>query len=74
MRAKATIEEIREGREAIIVTEIPYQVNKADMIPKTARIVHEGKIPGISELRDESDRKGMRIVYELKEMLFQMLY
>ncbi len=66
MRAKASIEEIREGREAIIVTEIPYQVNKADMIQKTAGLVHEGKITGISELRDESDRKGMRIVYELK--------
>ena len=66
MRAKATIEEIREGREAIIVTEIPYQVNKADMIAKTASLVHEGKIPGISELRDESDRPGMRIVYEIK--------
>tara|TARA_B100001287_G_scaffold134330_2_gene113104 strand:+ start:2 stop:2464 length:2463 start_codon:yes stop_codon:yes gene_type:complete len=66
MRAKATIEEIREGREAIIVTEIPYQVNKADMIQKTAGLVNEGKIEGISEIRDESDRKGMRIVYEIK--------
>ncbi|MBU28232.1 MAG: DNA gyrase subunit A [Flavobacteriales bacterium] len=66
MRAKATIEEIREGREAIIVTEIPYQVNKADMIQKTAGLVSEGKIAGISEIRDESDRKGMRIVYEIK--------
>jgi len=66
MRAKATIEEIREGREAIIVTEIPYQVNKADMIKKTADLVNEGKISGISDLRDESDRSGMRVVYELK--------
>ncbi|MCT4582922.1 MAG: DNA gyrase subunit A [Flavobacteriales bacterium] len=66
MRAKAAIEEIREGREAIIVTEIPYQVNKADMIEKTAGLVQEGKLTGISELRDESDRNGMRIVYELK--------
>ncbi len=66
MRAKASIEEIREGREAIIVTEIPYQVNKADMIEKTAALVNEGKLTGISELRDESDRNGMRIVYELK--------
>ncbi len=66
MRAKATIEEIREGREAIIVTEIPYQVNKADMIAKTAALVNDGKIAGISELRDESDRNGMRIVYEIK--------
>jgi DNA gyrase subunit A len=66
MRAKATIEEIREGREAIIVSEIPYQVNKAEMIAKTADLVNEGKIEGISELRDESDRNGMRIVYEIK--------
>ena len=66
MRAKATIEEIRENREAIIVTEIPYQVNKADMIQKTAALVNEGKLVGISEIRDESDRNGMRIVYEIK--------
>ena len=66
MRGKATIEEISENREAIIVTEIPYQVNKADMIQKTAGLVNEGRIEGISEIRDESDRKGMRIVYEIK--------
>jgi len=66
MRAKATIEEIREGKEAIIVTEIPYQVNKAEMIKKTADLVNDGKITGISDIRDESDRRGMRIVYELK--------
>ena len=66
MRGKATIEEIRENREAIIVTEIHYQVNKADMIQKTAGLVNEGRIEGISEIRDESDRKGMRIVYEIK--------
>jgi DNA gyrase subunit A len=66
MRAKAAIEEIREGREAIIVTEIPFQVNKADMIAKTADLVNDGKIAGISEIRDESDRNGMRIVYEIK--------
>ena len=66
MRANAMIEEIRENREAIIVSEIPYQVNKADMIQKTASLVNEGKIEGISEIRDESDRKGMRIVYEIK--------
>ncbi|MGB1102219.1 MAG: DNA gyrase subunit A [Crocinitomicaceae bacterium] len=66
MRGKAIIEEIREGREAIIVTEIPYQVNKADMIKKTADLVNEGKIAGISDIRDESDRNGMRVVYELK--------
>ncbi len=66
MRAKAGFEEIREGREAIIVTEIPYLVNKAEMIKKTADLVNDKKIEGISDIRDESDRKGMRIVYELK--------
>ena len=65
MRAKAEIEEIG-GREQIIVTEIPYQVNKADMIKKTADLVNDKKIEGISDIRDESDRNGMRIVYELK--------
>jgi len=65
IRAKATIEEV-QGRECIIVTEIPYQVNKADMIKKTADLVNEKKIEGISSIRDESDRKGMRIVYILK--------
>lgn len=65
MRAKATFEEVK-GRECIIVTEIPYQVNKADMIKKTADLVNEKKIEGISNIRDESDRKGMRIVYILK--------
>ena len=65
MRAKANFEEVN-GRECIIVTEIPYQVNKADMIKKTADLVNEKKIEGISNIRDESDRKGMRIVYILK--------
>ncbi|MDB2606253.1 DNA gyrase subunit A [Zobellia sp.] len=65
IRAKAVIEEV-QGRECIIVTEIPYQVNKADMIKKTADLVNEKKIEGISSIRDESDRKGMRIVYILK--------
>ena len=65
MRAKAEIEEVG-GREQIIVTEIPYQVNKADMIKKTADLVNDKKIEGISDIRDESDRNGMRIVYELK--------
>ena len=65
LRAKATIEEVK-GRECIIVTEIPYQVNKADMIKKTADLVNDKKIEGISDIRDESDRKGMRIVYVLK--------
>ncbi|AFL82287.1 DNA gyrase, A subunit [Aequorivita sublithincola DSM 14238] len=65
MRAKATFEEV-QGRECIIVTEIPYQVNKADMIKKTADMVNDKKIEGISNIRDESDRNGMRIVYILK--------
>ncbi len=65
MRAKAIIEEV-QGKETIIVTEIPYQVNKADMIKKTADLVNEKKIEGISMIRDESDRNGMRIVYILK--------
>jgi DNA gyrase subunit A len=65
LRGKATIEEVR-GRECIIVTEIPYQVNKAEMIKKTAELVNDKKIEGISDIRDESDRKGMRIVYVLK--------
>src|SRR5210317_1279215 len=65
VRAKAIIEEV-QGRECIIVTEIPYQVNKADMIKKTADLVNEKKIDGIATIRDESDRNGMRIVYILK--------
>ena len=65
LRANANTEEI-DGREAIVVTEIPYQVNKADMIRKTADLVNEKKIEGISDIRDESDRSGMRIVYILK--------
>ncbi len=65
MRAKASFEEV-QGRESIIVTEIPYQVNKADMIKKTADLVNDKKIEGISNIRDESDRNGMRIVYILK--------
>ncbi|MFT5736884.1 MAG: DNA gyrase subunit A [Maribacter sp.] len=65
MRAKATFEEV-QGRECIIVHEIPYQVNKADMIKKTADLVNDKRIEGISTIRDESDRNGMRIVYILK--------
>ncbi len=65
MRAKASFEEVN-GRECIIVTEIPYQVNKANMIKKTADLVNDKKIEGISTIRDESDRKGMRVVYVLK--------
>ncbi|MFV9484675.1 DNA gyrase subunit A, partial [Christiangramia sp. ASW11-125] len=65
MRAKSHMEEIA-GREYLVVTEIPYQVNKADMIKKTADLVNDKKIEGISLIRDESDRNGMRIVYQLK--------
>ena len=65
LRGKAHFEEVN-GRECIIVTEIPYQVNKADMIKKTADLVNDKKIDGISNIRDESDRNGMRIVYILK--------
>ena len=65
MRGKASFEEVN-GRECIVVTEIPYQVNKADMIQRTAELVNDKKIEGISNIRDESDRKGMRIVYILK--------
>ena len=65
IRGKAIIEEV-DGKESIIVTEIPYQVNKADMIKKTADLVNEKKIEGISTIRDESDRNGMRVVYVLK--------
>ncbi len=66
LRAKATIEETKSGREQIIVSEIPYQVNKASMIEKTAGLIVEKKIEGISDIRDESDKSGMRIVYDLK--------
>ena len=66
MRAKSTIEELRKEREALIFTEIPYQVNKATLVEKIAELVREKKIEGIADLRDESDRDGMRIVVELK--------
>ncbi|EJF86452.1 DNA gyrase subunit A [Candidatus Bartonella washoeensis] len=66
MRAKVDIEEIRNGRQAIIVSEIPYQVNKATMIEKMAELVRDKRIEGISDLRDESDRDGYRVVIELK--------
>ena len=78
MRGKAVIEEV-QGKESIVVTEIPYQVNKADMIKKTWDLVNDKKIEGISAIRDESDRKGMRIVYVLKRdaipnIVLNMLY
>ncbi len=66
MRAKATIEELYKDREAIIVHEIPYQVNKAALITRIAELVKEKKIEGISEIRDESDRQGVRVVIEVK--------
>lgn len=65
LRAKVNFEEVG-NRNAIIVTEIPYQVNKAEMIARTAELVKDDKIPGIYEIRDESDRNGLRVVYELK--------
>jgi len=78
VRGKAEIEEV-DGRECIVVSEIPYQVNKADMIRKTAEMVNDKKIEGISNIRDESDRNGMRIVYVLKRdaipnIVLNMLY
>ncbi len=66
MRAEIQPEELPSGRERLIVTSLPYQVNKAEMIRKTADLINEKKIDGISDIRDESDRNGMRIVYELK--------
>ncbi|WP_375639872.1 MULTISPECIES: DNA gyrase subunit A [unclassified Bartonella] len=79
MRAKVEIEEIRSGRQAIIVSEIPYQVNKATMIEKMAELVRDKRIEGISDLRDESDRDGYRVVIELKkdvvaEVVLNQLY
>jgi len=66
VRAKAQIEQMGNGRECIVITELPYQVNKARLIEKIAGLVRDKKIEGISDLRDESDRRGMRIVIELK--------
>ena len=79
LRAKAAIERMGKDREHIIVTEIPYQVNKSRLIEHTAALVNEKKIEGISEIRDESDRDGMRIVFELKrgeqaEVILNNLY
>src|ERR1035438_982707 len=80
IRAKAFIEKMGKGdREQIVVTEIPYQVNKSRLIENSASLVNEKKIEGISEIRDESDRDGMRIVYELKrgeqaEVILNNLY
>jgi DNA gyrase subunit A len=79
MRARVQVEEIRREREALIVTEIPYQVNKALMIERIADLVREKKLEGISDIRDESDRQGMRVVIELKrdamaEVVLNQLY
>ncbi len=79
MRARAAIERVGKDREHIIVTEIPYQVNKAKLIAHAAELVQEKKIEGISDIRDESDRQGMRIVFELKrgeqaEVILNNLY
>ncbi|RLD38173.1 MAG: DNA gyrase subunit A [Bacteroidetes bacterium] len=67
MRGETTIEELSGNRERIVVSSIPYQVNKSELIKKTADLVNDKKIEGISDIRDESDRNGMRIVYELKK-------
>ncbi len=67
VRGEATVEPTEHGRERIIITSIPYQVNKSEMIKKTADLINDKKIEGISDIRDESDRTGMRIVYELKK-------
>ncbi len=67
MRAKTNFDHTKTGKEQIIVTEIPYMVNKASMIEKTAALVNEKRIDGISDIRDESDRNGLRIVYDLKK-------
>jgi DNA gyrase subunit A len=79
MRGVATVDEIRAGREAIIVTEIPYQVNKANLVEHIAELVREKRLEGISDIRDESNRDGMRIVIELKrdasgEVILNQLY
>jgi DNA gyrase subunit A len=79
MRGKVDIEQIRNEREAIIVTEVPYQVNKATMIEKMAELVRDKRIEGISDIRDESDRQGYRVVIELKrdanaEVILNQLY
>ena len=67
MQAKADVEELRGGREQIVITELPFQVNKAALVQKIANLVREKKMEGISDIRDESDRKGLRVVVELKK-------
>ncbi|MDO4837479.1 MAG: DNA gyrase subunit A [Clostridia bacterium] len=70
IRARSNIEQMSGGRSRIVVTEIPYQVNKAKLVEKIAELVHEKRLEGISDIRDESDRKGMRIVIELKKDVY----
>jgi DNA gyrase subunit A len=79
MRGKAAVEEIRKDREAIVITAIPYQVNKAALVERIAELVREKRIEGVADLRDESDRQGMRVVIELKreaspDVLLNQLY
>ena len=79
LRARATVEEIRKDREAIVVTEIPYQVNKSDLLEQIATLVREKRIEGITDIRDESDREGVRVVIEVKrdanaEIVLNQLY
>lgn len=79
MRGEASVEEIRKDREAIVITSIPYQLNKAGLVERIAELVREKRIEGVSDLRDESDRQGMRIVIEMKrdasaEVLLNQLY
>jgi DNA gyrase subunit A len=79
MRGKAAVEEIRKDREAIVITAIPYQVNKAAMVERIAELVREKRIEGVADLRDESDRQGMRVVVELRrdasgEVVLNQLY
>jgi DNA gyrase subunit A len=74
VRAEASIEQINNTKQRIVVTELPYQVNKARLIERMADLVKDKRLEGISDLRDESDREGMRIVIELKRMPMQTLF
>lgn len=79
IRAKLTVEEAERGRSCLVVTELPYQVNKAKLIEKIAAMIHEKRVSGIGDIRDESDREGIRIVLELKrgedpEKMMRLLY
>ena len=79
MQARAEVEEIRGNRQQIVVTELPFQVNKASLVEKIAQLVRDKKIDGISDIRDESDRHGLRVVIELRreaqgEIVLNQLY